>query len=31
MVWCSCKRCNGTRPEESIEFDIDDDLEGCHT
>jgi len=31
MTWCSCKKCNMKRPEESIEYDLDDDLEGCHT
>ena len=31
MVWCSCKKCNMSRPQESIDFDLDDDLEGVHT
>ncbi len=30
MTWCSCKKCNMSRPIESIEFDLDDDLEGVH-
>ena len=34
MTWCSCEKCKLkgiTRSQYSIDYDLDDDLEGCHT